>query len=574
MAKIKLDNIERPVLGAISQMCDYHDQLGLIVIGSMAHQLDNATSDIDIMAVDFSGRDYGVPVRQLTHVGKQRCEIYFASPRDLEALSEKYSNPPAISDHQYELYLRICYGHPVNRLEQIADSLPSYTRHIARERFRDFLGLTTLRAITEAKAALALGLDAIAVCQARLAVRDMLRNAVNEDGRYFTTSEKYLVTLAERLNVHGTQVRDLLLLWGDRIPAEASTYVCRVVKTWNDITKGGYNNEDIESLKLVKNEELEVVEVMNARALRDGDVLFLVRPDCGERLEGLLKRGAVAIGDLDAGERELASALVRHSLASLRSETITIKFHAPSWPGDIAPCAVTTEGHDWPIGCVEPLIKLALSLKQISTLAYAVFINGINYANAREDAVGAIRSRRWSQVDGALARMATSIVLAYLAYRGVDVRPEYWNYAGIHKLLERDEVGEKLSALIVSAANITVDDEISALSLYRVVERLDLMIPQHILKMLRKSMENGDIHEYIVVDVGNRLAALAALARGDRWGGPDRRAMSGGSPHFREMQQKASKKWSRSDDIRKELKVMRPRSGVSELRLLENDGSI
>ena len=547
-----LNDVRRGICEALGPMVSNPEDYGIIIMGSTAQGLDNERSDIDAIIVDFSGKDYVNIQRQLTHSGERRCELFFASPGDLKKLSDDFVSTPKSHSHRFETFLRIAYGLPLQRIEDLEPIVQKFPREHAITLLSHLFKRALSPRFDEAAVLRGLGFEDLAVGAMHEALGIALKLIVVQAGRYLPSTIKHLDVQLSRSNPDDSAQR-LFALWMDEVPADSAAYL----DSAHDMLLQRFdflgNHCRFSNAEFCVDEQVSTIQIVSAAGLVREQDAFLIRPGLEAAAVALLQRRRVLVVDLLEEERSVAHSLYEHGLAHVEYAGRRFAGKRPQHKLGASAVMITAEGHEWPDEADRALVRLEIDLKSLSRLALCVFNQGIMYASAKEDAVGAIRAQNWFQVDVSLRKMANTIAIMALAYRGVDVIDRAnWEYRKAKALVELSPETRPLGALLQSIHSVRVSDHMTAEYVSGVIDDMLKIMPSLPLGALDRCLEDGDMHEYIIVEIGNRLGKFAATVQIANPSGP-RDAMSDTASAFSSLQKRASKSWKRSDDIAMEL---------------------
>lgn len=533
---------------ALRPMVDDPERFGLLLIGSNAMGLGNELSDIDVVAIDYSGRDYGMPARQLTHVGQQRCEIYFVSDNDLSELSRQFDDPPAFKTPEWDLFLRIAYGLPVQRAEQVEKSIAQFPRSRAQQTLSVHLERSIATALAQASKLNEIGLGDVGASLVRAAAGDMLRLLISREGTHLVTSEKYIETIADKVLAQSDVASCLLGIWRNRLPGDDGLCCQTACRIWEQL-------RDEACLVLPEaafawRDDVVLIDVLDMTAIRHGQSLYVIQPGFEAAYERLIGRGPNSDDLRDPGVRRALGDSLLSGLANVVVDGARFDFDL-SRP-DPALCRVSLRGFDWPSGYASTLYRVPLALEDLPALATSIYSAGIDFACSKEDAVGAIRSERWWEVDNSLKRMLRDLAVIEMAHHGVNIHILNWNFPLLRRAASEDRRFEHWRDILSQANAMTVSNRGEARALMELVSAARQRIPDHVLGMLERSTENGRVHEEVVVGLGTKIAKLRELVDGALWGN-DKGYKRATNAFFAELQERADKNWSRTDDPLKEL---------------------
>ena len=543
------------ILESIRCMRDDPEQLGLLLMGSLSQGVGNELSDIDVLAVDFSGQDYGMPVRQLTHVGQQRCEIYFASPADLKGLSERMQDEKLQMDSmpvaaQRELFVRIAFGKPLRNIPETEEAVATITPARASKMLCDFHDSVTSQLVADTVALQAVGATELAAGKARQALEHRLSAIINGQGDLLLTSVKYLEPMMAKLTQRQGEAGDLLALYKRYLPADPETYIAEAFAGL------GIDDGQVDRLQASMTfhmaQDLRMADLVNSVSLMQGDRFYVANPAYCDAVRSVAG-GPIALAGLDAMGRSAVRSLVEAKLGEIRLQDRPLAGLFPRlYPHEGV--RWMSGGVIWPADCDEAVIRTNCSPEDIVDIFTAIFMAGITYANSQEDAVGAIRKHRWSEVEISLKRMAASLVAIGLAYNSVVIDIAIWNhFPQILRMVSRVPGLHAWIPEVRDMASRNISDARSATEMVQALERMRRMLPDTLMTELERSMADGEVHEEVIVRRGNILAQISREVHAEKFVREDRTAMSNGQRKFLELQQRASKNWSRADDLAQEL---------------------
>lgn len=548
-----IENVESAALECLARLVDRPGDFGLLVIGSLAHGLETDRSDIDVIAIDFSGANYGEPVRQLTHIGSQRCEMFFASPKDLADLCQAVtasSSETAFSNagFNFELFVNIAFGKAITRKADVDNAIADFTPREAAARTSQVHLSQRDAKRWEAEVFDWLGLHQLAASSAREAIGRHLKHLVSREARFPCLGDKKLEQQIDICGLMSEEMARLVQLWRMRPPYPPLAYVADALLA----LPGG--RADIGDT-LCTFGDLRMLPLVTGSVLEGNGGTWLVRPGREERVGGLLARIPCRITDLEHCCRASIRELFLGGEASFAHHGNLLTRKGMPDARRCADISITFSGHEWTGSGKGDLLSLKVGHSVIASRATEVIVHGILFANLREDAVGAIRLQNWRQVDSCFRQMVFSLVRTVLASLGHPTMErglidEGW---AMHLLSRRDECRGHLSnakrALEIEVANAAM-----ARAAFDRICTLRNQLSDGIWGDVERSMENGNAHLFAVVHLPNEWARIrleAGTLTEDL--GANRRRMMDSEGTFGTLQRRASLDWNRADDIRNEL---------------------
>jgi hypothetical protein len=543
------EQIRTGVLQALGCTERQLDRTGILLIGSLSQGLGTELSDVDVVVIDFSTLTEGPPVRQLTHIGQQRCELYITSFAALTTMAHSLAELPG--DHvgpivsqqhtrELELFSRIAFGRAIGGEECCQEVLQLYSRSRARELLVRFHQTVLSSKQWEADVLFKLGLPQIASSALREALNHELKRRASDAGRFALIGDKHLAEVIRAIWPEPSEIDELLALWARRDPITIAEY---------DALLPGRLRSDARFAC----PDIEIVRLVSSSVVRHGSRTFLIRPGKEAIVARLASAEGTALNALDPAAQPVARDLFELGLGRVteagRVLALSLERGAPAATG------LTYLGPAWPRAAAGSLLRLPWDLSQLADLAWEIGISGIFFANRQEDAVGAIRQRRWSQVDACFKSMVTWICWGLLAAKGIDPRrpqplDDYW----VLELVRRTPALREAAKAAEHALATTATDHRSAAEGYARIEALLRTAPRGLWGPIVRSMEDGRVHNEVIVGLGN---TWARIARGQglepRQLQRDRSEMAEPDSLFNRMQPKLSVDWKRRDDIKAEL---------------------
>lgn len=504
--------IRARVLTLLAPLHPTPERLGLLLIGSLAQGLGNTLSDVDVVAIDFRSGDHRPPSRTYGYLDGRRCDVWLVTVADLADLTRRADADFSAYDAWgiSGLYFRIAFGLPIQNAEETAATTAAFSRQRTSATLTAVHAEGAVGAIERALVMDQLGLWQEAAAAFRNAVGHHLKLVVARTGCYAVTGSKYLAVQLAR-SAAPAEYAALLDLWRIRLPDDPKRYIRNCAA---ELTRHGVRVERdaLSTAHLVK--EVERLRLVDAPALRHDDRLFLVDPNLEPDLGVLLERRSWQLsGDASIRHLRLTRALFQYGLVRIEREGKSFNAASPRKSDPVALPSFAADGPRWPAGACRALVPVDVSSDQMLRLACRIFEQTIIYANSKEDVVGAIRERAWSQVEVKLRDMMTAIAIIALANRAILV-PDTSSAADahLHASLVRDPDLAAIGALFWDLMRLGVEDSRAARGAIDLVEGAAALLPAYLLAEGGRCMESGEIYRRFVLELGGRLVKLARQA--------------------------------------------------------------
>ena len=554
-----MDNVKHlksGIVEALSAMVDNVDDFGLLLVGSLAHGLFTDRSDIDVVAIDYSGKDYGIAMRRLTHVGNRRCEIFVASPKDLASLHASVTGDGlgtgslSMATLNYDLFINVAFGIPLTRTDDVLDSVRAFTRERASELACNFdIAKRNFRR-WESEILEWLGLEDLAAGAARSAVAHHIMFLINKVGRFPCLSDKRLELLLDRSGLGDNHVQELVALWKAKPETIDDSYLPRVQRAL-----GGPCLDNGSARAIM--DETRFYPLLEGAIVNRDQVSILVKPGHEEQVEQFMSRPNVLLCDIPDDMRPLVKILFENGAASFEQGPLALKKTGILCRGTKREIDIGYAGHAWRSEWSSNVALIEITHQEIVAMVEVIILNGVLYANLKEDVVGAIHARSWPQIDSCFRRMVSQICTAFIASKRLGLVflnsvEEYW----LLEILKRSGEHSHFLSLAINALNMQVSDRQSAINAFDQLQKLQDCLAPSVWGDIVNCMESGETHNRIIVGL---LSAWAEIKLQSASSGADvashRRKWMDRSDKIGEQQKHASFAWERTDDIKRELEL-------------------
>lgn len=574
MTTDQLDVARRIVETALKDYM-YAGKFGVAIFGSVAEGLGNSLSDIDILLVYEDPNADKVPMREMTFIDDRRCEIFVKTIDELEGLASRVNSwADAIPMKGLPEFLwaidtsqRIANCIPVEGADIINRAKGLFSKeHIARvvcnyerEEMRD--------CFNKAFACSVLGLHE----QSRVLATEALVHAM---GLYCSKrgdtyrSPKFIMAKLQRLGFDHGRINEIRqILARSTMPHQSMEFmeeIMEAAKTFGEVLVPA-------PFDLVAATDLKFFTIGSSCFLASSSNVFLVSRTHEERARDLSMGRAVRSTNVDA-DKEFAEFLGIALASGLIGARWSDDSGSRTYFRYVDSLEACSSFHVTFSDVSVDVEHQSMLLVKLDTTADTLIQAGINlgqdamlYSNRREDALGALRERRWDEVEHALREMTYAVCHIAIGSTGKYKRPTpEWLLVTLAALPDRVKFREHAARIL----EMSVCDSTSALRMYEEVEAFLCRLPKDITGELLHAFESGlalwkTVQTLVAWGDGAITMGLPVLA--DEGNGAEAIRAFKESPVSRFMKPDAMAKlagWQRTDDIASELRKLIAADGV------------